>query len=158
MKSVYIDHNIIVAFFLQDHPLHKQTIGDIALFLKQRDNYFCSLNAIYEAINKLNSSLYRIKNSALLPANIEVEKEVVSKITNLIKRVGIKIIHINNQNIFSHALSLQLEFKAPFNNAFYTAILQEQKIKYIATYDEGYNKLFSEGVLIKYQPHRIPPG
>ncbi|MBI4225795.1 hypothetical protein HY612_01660 [Candidatus Roizmanbacteria bacterium] len=156
MQIVYIDHNIITAFFLQNHPFHKQAVGDIALFLKFKDHYVCSISAVFESIKELVSSLAKIKESNLLPPQYEIEKQVISQVNSLLKKLNIKILYVNNQQIFSHALSLQLEFNIHFDIAFYTALLQEQKIKIIATYDERYNKLFSEGVLTKYQPKSMP--
>ena len=155
MQTIYIDHNIITAFFLSNHPFHKQAVTDVALFLKSKDNYFCSINAVFESIKELISSLTKAKEKELLSSQFEIEKQVISKVNSFLKKLNIKILYTSNEEIFSHALSLQSEFKIRFDIAFYTALLQEQKIKIIATFDEGYNILFSEGILIKYQSNRF---
>lgn len=150
MDVVYVDHQIITAFLLQNHKHHVYAVNDIAEFLGNDYHYYCSINGLFVTIQKLIRELSTAKERHLLPAEFELGKEVVGKVYSVVKKLNIKILFTYNQKVFSQALSLQSEYKIRFEVAFYTAMLLEHKIDTIATYDEGYDVLFSEGLLKKY--------
>ena len=150
MNAVYLDYSLVIAFFLDNHPAHEQAVTAVAWLLKNRQHYFCSLNAIFEAVRRLTKELYEVKKQQLLADQWQIEREVVNKVYALLKKLQVKIIYATNERIFSHAVSLQTEYKIAWEIAFYTALLQEQKISSIVTFDQGYDVLFAEGVLTKF--------
>ena len=152
MRTIFIEHNIILSFFKRTSKNHLQAVNYIAHFLKEKEYYVISSNGIFLLIENLIEEILDAKEQKMISSEFEVEKNVVNKINSLITRLNIKILYTSNNHIFSQTLSLQEEYQIKFATAFYTAQMMENKIKTIATFEENYSRLFSEGVLTRYLP------
>jgi hypothetical protein len=151
MQTIYIDHSLITAFFLSNHPVHHLAVQNVTSFLIQKDNYVITPNDLFESVKDLVKELETAKSQAFLSDQYQIEKEVIAKIQSFIKKLKIKILYCQNNLILPQILSLQAEYKISFQIAFTTGIMLEHKINTIATYNDGFNPLFTEGLLNKYQ-------
>jgi predicted nucleic acid-binding protein len=152
MKVVYIDHQLITAFFLKNHIWHNEAYGTIASLMAEKAHVTCSIIGIYETADFLVSELANAQKAQFLPKNIDVEKNAIDKINSFLIKLNLEVITTTNDRILSQAIALKNEYGISFRVAFFTSIMLEHKINHIATSDEGFNPLFSEGLLVRYSP------
>ena len=149
MKAIYIDHELIVAYFSKKHPEHRLAVAIIIAMLQESNRYMCSFHGIFQATSSLIE---------LTAANNEkkiTETIIIDRVQSFINKLNVTLITSTNSHIFSQASALMTEYKIPFDIGFYTSIMMEHKIKTIATVDKRYDKLLSEGFLVGYGRDKI---
>ena len=152
MKKVYIDESTIISFLFQKDHNHNQALNYIAKFLSLQDQYYYSFFAVLFGVEKLRNKLNLNKKIPLSreTSTINKEKEITKAIDSVMDKIRARfILSIDNKTI-QLAYSLSDEYNISFLNAFHTAIMIQNKIRTIATVDDGFDVLFAEGLIRRY--------
>lgn len=143
-KSCYLDTNILILLQNQNFTNHQQTKLIFSKFLKEGFQLFISSLVIDEYLY----NTYRL---------IEAEK---SKKLILLKKGFNKILKIPNINLVNPPLEfkkhkkivdLMHKYNLKPRDAYHLFIMLENKIKYLATFDSDFDKVFEQGIVRRFE-------
>lgn len=144
MKKCYLDANTLLYFTNPSAQFHEQAIEIISSLLKQQLTLFISSltldeyfhNAIrfsqvpkeqaFKDLKKGISRIKRLKNINLVNPPLELRRHI-------------------------RVLNLMIKYQLKSRDAYHLFIMKENKIKYFATFDHDFDKVFQKGVLKKFK-------
>jgi len=141
MKKVYLDSSILVSCQIDNHPFYKKTVEIINRLQKEKCQFFLSPLTIDEYLyalfkyfnkgyfknpNKIKQSLKNIQNLNLNYIQVNWNKKAVLLIFNIIQKHNLKP-----------------------RDAFHLKTARDNNIKYLATLDKDFDKIFKKGLIKK---------
>ena len=148
MRSVYIDTNLFIPFLIKSEIPHIDAVNYLIKLLENKSNNIY-LTSIFSLVETYNNLLNKIPNQKNLREKHEAQ--IIKALTIIAKKLDLKTVGIRADNLFPQISYLCRLYNVPFNVAFHTLTMKENKTRTLATIDEHYDLLFSQGVLIKFR-------
>lgn len=144
MKRCYLDANLLLYFNNPDSPFHSQADSILSRLVREAEQLFLSPLTLDEYFHNTLRFTKLSRKEAL--------KVLIKSFNKIVKLPNIYLINPNqNLNTHKRVLNFMAKYQLRARDAYHLFIMMDNKVKFLATFDNDFNRVFEGGRIKKFE-------